>query len=53
MKRFRLSRQLGLAFKSLDELLTMQLIGAKQRQSRHLVFAQIFRISAEQFIRKN
>jgi hypothetical protein len=43
----------GVALKSLNELLTMQLIGAEQSQSQHLVFAEIFGISCKKLIRKN
>jgi hypothetical protein len=43
----------GLTLKSLNELLTMQLIGAEQSQSQHLVFAEIFGVGCKKLIRKN
>jgi hypothetical protein len=43
----------GLTLKSLNELLTMQLIGAEQSQSQHLVFAEIFGVGGKKLIRKN
>jgi len=43
----------GVALKSLNELLTMQLIGAEQAQTQNLVFAQIFAVVCQKLIGKN
>jgi hypothetical protein len=42
-----------LALKSLNQLLTMQLIRAEQGQTQYLMFAQIFGVGSKKLIGKN